>query len=419
MNEMEMLDPRETRKEPPVELSAPPSREALSQAFTPFKPVFLPQFLAGRLRFLDQATDAVNSEGRHVVLFGDRGTGKTSLARVIAFQVQEPDSPQGRRSIFVSCSSRDNFSTIWQKVFQEIQVSQRQIGFVQDAAASVVGRLDLPDTEIEHPSDVRLYVRSLPNPPVIIIDEFDRVSTNGGGETHKLLADTIKLFSDTNTEATIVVVGVADSLADLMAGHESVARNIAPVQVSPMPINELAEIVQKGFRHAGLGWERGVDTRIAELSQGYPHYTHLLGLWAGRHTIDSGESSVRKGHLDAAVLAALQNASGAVEQEYARAVASVRKGTLFRYVLLACALAEKDSLGRFSAVQLREPLKKMTGRDYTTDAFQSHLSKFTEKQRGPVLKKSGVRRNYRWQFINPQLIPYIRLEGIRSGLYSD
>ncbi len=276
----------------------------------------------------------------------------------------------------------------------------------------------MPDAEIEHPNDVRLYVRSLPNPPVIIIDEFDRVAVNGG-TTHKLMADTIKLFADTDTDATIMVVGVADSLADLMAGHESVARNIAPVQVSPMPVEELAEIVQKGFRFAGLSYERGVDTRIAELSQGYPHYTHLLGLWAGRSTIDSGNSTVSLSHLDAAVVAALQHASGAVEQEYAKAVASVRKGTLFRYVLLACALAEKDFLGRFSAVQLREPLSKMTGRDYTTDAFQSHLAKFTEKQRGPVLKKSGVRRNYRWQFINPQLIPYVRLEGIRSGLYTD
>jgi Cdc6-like AAA superfamily ATPase len=413
-----MIDTHETGGGGRRTLPPPPSRENLSRAFTPYKPVYLPQFLAGRIRFLDQATDAVNTEGRHVVLFGDRGTGKTSLARVLAYQVQEPDSPTGRRSIFVSCSSRDDFSSIWQKVFQEIQVTQRQIGFAQDAAASIVGRLDLPETEITHPNDVRLYIRSLPNPPVIIIDEFDRVAANGGSETHKLLADTIKLFSDTNTEATIVVVGVADSLADLIAGHESITRNIAPVQVSPMPVNELAEIVQKGFRFAGLAYESGVDTRIAELSQGYPHYTHLLGLWAGRSTIDSGSSQVGFDHLEKAVEAALENASGAIAQEYAKAVASVRKGTLFKYVLLACALAEKDSLGRFSAVQLREPLRKMTGKDYTTDAFQSHLAKFTEKQRGPVLKKSGVRRNYRWQFINPQLIPYVRLMGIKSNLYT-
>lgn len=107
---MEMLDPRETGGKSSHDPPPVPSRELLSQAFTPYRPIHLPQFLAGRTRLLDQATDAVNSDGNHVVLFGDRGTGKTSLARVVAFQVQDPDSLEGRRSIFVSCSSEDDYS---------------------------------------------------------------------------------------------------------------------------------------------------------------------------------------------------------------------------------------------------------------------------------------------------------------------
>lgn len=307
---MEMIHPQETGDRP----SRPSSqREALTQAFTPFRPVYHSGFLAGRLRLLGQATDAVNTEGQHLVLFGDHGTGKTSLARVVAFQAQEIDSLQGRRSIFVSCSSEDNFSSIWQKVFREVQVAQRQIGFVQDAAASIIGRFDLPDAEIKHPNDVRLYVSSLPNPPVIFIDEFDRVTD---ADACWLLADTIKLLADTNTDATVVVVGVADSLADLISGPESIARNIAPVRVSPMPVPELAEIIQKGFRFAHLQYESGVDVRIAQLSQGHPHYTHLLGLWAGRSAIDAGCTSVSLSHLNTAVGLALGNASDAVEQEH-------------------------------------------------------------------------------------------------------
>lgn len=396
-----------------------PSRERLAEAFTPHRPINLPQFFSGRLSLIDQAVDAINTSGQHVVMFGDRGTGKTSLARILAIYAQETELPQGRRAIHVACSSEDDYSSIWKKVFQEVQVSQRQIGFAQDATATVVGRLELPETAITDPSDVRLYVRSLPNPTVIVIDEFDRVIPARATETHRLMADTIKLFSDTDMDSTVVIVGVADSLADLIAGHESVTRNIAPVQMPPMQLTELAEIVQKGFTHAYLRWEPGVDTRIAELSQGYPHYTHLLGLWAGRHAIDAAQGTVTIANVEAAVQTALEKASGGVEQEYARAVASVRKDTLFREVLLACALADKDSLGRFAAVQLREPLRKITGKDYTTGAFQSHLAKFAERQRGPVLKKTGSRRNYRWQFINPQLIPYVRLEGISSGLYVD
>jgi hypothetical protein len=317
----------------------------------------------------------------------------------------------------VSCSSADNYSSIWHKVFQEIQVTQRQLGFSQDAAAPIVGRLEVADAKIDDPNDVRLYVKSLPNPSVIVIDEFDRVGADIA--TQRLMADTIKLFSDTGVEATIVLVGVADSVADLIAGHESVARSIAQIPVAPMTIDELAQIVRRGFEWAGLEYDLGLDLKIAELSQGYPAYTHLLGLWAGRRAVDVGRTKVTFADLDVAIEDALENATANVQQEYENAVASVRTDNLFKEVLLACALAEKDSLGRFAAVNVRGPLHEITGRDYSTGAFQSHLAKFAEGKRGPVLKKSGTRRNYRWQFLNPQLIPYIRLQGIKTGLYTD
>jgi hypothetical protein len=316
----------------------------------------------------------------------------------------------------MSCSSADDYSSIWQKVFQEIQVAQRQLGFMQDAAAPVVGRLELPDTAINDPNDVRLYVKSLPNPAIIIIDEFDRVAADT--KTQRLMADTIKLFADSGVEATIVLVGVADSVADLIAGHESVARNIAQIQVSPMTVDELVQIVQRGFAYAGLEFEGRIDKKIAELSQGYPAYTHLLGLWSGRRTLDAKRTKVTQADLELAIGDALENATANVQQEYENAVASVRADNLFKEVLLACALADKDSLGRFAAVNVREPLHTITGRDYSTGAFQSHLAKFAEAKRGPVLKKTGSRRNYRWQFLNPQLIPYIRLQGIRAELLS-
>ncbi len=183
-----------------------------------------------------------------------------------------------------------------------------------------------------------------------------------------------------------------------------------------METSELREIIRRGFKFSGLDWEPGLDERIARLSQGYPHYTHLLGLWSGRRAVEANRLKVTAADLDSAIVDALENATGGVQQEYERAVASPRQHTLFKEVLLACAIAGKDSLGRFPAVNVRDPLKRIIGRDYTTDAFQSHLAKFCEPQRGPVLKKTGTVRTYRWQFVNPQLIPFIRLEGLRTGL---
>jgi Cdc6-like AAA superfamily ATPase len=385
--------------------------DLLAKSFTPHRPIDLPEFFAGRLSLLYRAQDAANTEGLHIILFGDRGTGKTSISHVLAYMLQEPSRPDGRRAILVSCNSSDDYTSIWRKVFQEVLLAQRQMGFAQHTVSTVIGRVDLGN-DVRDPNDVRLFLQSLSNSSVVIIDEFDRVSMTN--DARRLMADTIKLFSDTNTKSTLVIVGVADSIEELFSEHQSISRNVAQIQVAPMTRDELMEIVRKGFARVGMNFEEGLDERIAELSQGYPHYTHLLGLWAGRRGVEADRDTVTSLDLNSAIPEALENAAGGVQQEYERAISSSRKNTLYEDVLLACAMAPKDSLGRFSAVDVRPSLRRITGHDYNTGAFQSHLAKFCEHERGPVLKKSGNRRNYKWQFVNPQLIPFIRLRGIRD-----
>src|SRR5665647_1383766 len=81
--------------------------ERLSQAFTPHRPIDLPEFLSGRLDLLYRAMDAANTEGLHVIFFGDRGTGKTSIARILGIMLQEPNRIDGRRVLHTSCNSGD------------------------------------------------------------------------------------------------------------------------------------------------------------------------------------------------------------------------------------------------------------------------------------------------------------------------
>ena len=71
--------------------------ENLSRVFTPHKPIYLPDLLSGRLPLLYEAEDAINTDGLHLILYGDRGTGKTSLARVMGHVVQQADRVDGRR----------------------------------------------------------------------------------------------------------------------------------------------------------------------------------------------------------------------------------------------------------------------------------------------------------------------------------
>jgi len=385
--------------------------QKLSEVFTPHKPIDLPDLLSGRTSLLLRGVDAVDTEGLHVVLFGDRGTGKTSLVRVLGVLIQHGKA-DGRRVLPASCNSTDDYTSIWRRVFQEVLVRERQLGFTMGERELATHRM--ADFDGTDPNDVRLMVQSFPNETVVIIDEFDRVSPDG--DTRRLMADTIKLFSDTGVKATIILVGVADSVGELIAEHQSISRNIATIAVEPMTRAELAGIISQGCEKAGLDFEGALPDEIARLSQGYPHYTHLLGLWAGRQAVNDGRDTVTLADLARAIPDALLNATGNVRQEYEVAVASTQPGNLFDEVLLACALAQKDSLGRFSTVDLRGPLRSITGRDYTIGAYQSHLSKFCQPGRGPILKKSGQKRSYRWRFIDPQVIPFIVIRGKQEGL---
>ena len=388
--------------------------ERLSRSFTPTRPIALPDFLSGRINLLYRLMNDILTPSQHVLLYGDRGVGKTSLARVLAVLAQETEDPNGRRSISVSCDSNDTYGSIWRKVFQEILLKERQLGFDLYQDRSIVGRWD-PDHAITVPNDARLLLGALPNPTTIIIDEFDRIQY--GGETSRLMTDTIKLFSDSGTACSVVLVGVGQSIEQLITAHESISRNIDYVPVEPLEPAELAQIIQKGMQNAGMTFDDGLDYQIAQLSQGYPHYTHLLGQWAGRQAVHRNSQHVTSNDLREAIPLAIDSAAGGIRVEYDKATDSTQPNNLFKEVLLACALADKDTRGRFALAALQEPLQKILyPRSIARSSYQRHLALFCEPEHGPVLIKTGRRKNYRWHFANPQLVPFVRLQGINEGM---
>ena len=387
----------------------------LSQSFTPTQPISLPDLLSGRFQLLQRLVDDIYTPSQHVLLYGNRGVGKTSIARVLAFVAQE-DDPNGNRSIIVSCDSQDNYSSIWRKVFQEIQLAKRATGFHQDQQPRIE-RFD-PGDSLATPNDVRLLLMSLPNRTTIIIDEFDRVPA--GGEVSRLMTDTIKLFSDSGTPSSIVLVGVSQSIEDLITAHESISRNMDYVSVDPMPPTELAQIITKGMQKAGMTFDDGLDSKIAELSQGYPHYTHLLGKCAGLKAVNDGRLHVRWDDLNAAIPLSIDRVAGGIRIEYDKATDSTQPRNLFKEVLLACALVEKDARGRFTSVAVQVPLQEiLSPRTVSLSSYQRHLALFCESERGPALVKTGRRKNYRWHFANPQLVPFVYLQGVQDRLITE
>jgi len=387
------------------------------EVFSPAAPIDRRDLFAGRIGQLTKLVDAVRTRGQHAVIFGERGVGKTSLANIGKDVLTHGGVGSQVVAVKVTCSSGETFGGLWRKALDEIPTAVdtggATFGLRSEARreSGSAGEL-LPDNPT--PSHVR-QVLDLLGEPVVIFDEFDRLQAS---EVTKIFADTIKELSDAGSRSTVVLVGVADSIDELIKEHHSVERALCQILMPRMTGEELREILAKATSKLGMNMDQEAADLVILLSQGLPHYTHLLGRSACRAAIDDGRLAVAVADVEQGIRNCLEDAQQSVQRSYQEATASPRKDSLFKYVLLACALAPVDELGFFSAGDVRDPLSKIMGKRYEIPGYSQHLDKFSSDDRGNVLEKTGTRRRFRFRFRNPLLQPYVIMRGLAEGTLS-
>lgn len=378
----------------------------VGRVFSPGAPVDKYSLFAGRREQVADVINAVNQRSQHVVLYGERGVGKTSLANVLG-EIFADASVGGLNSGTVNCDRKDTFSSIWHKALREISVSNGEGG---DARLN-----DWLSKEVS-PEDVRYLLGFLPNETIIILDEVDLIQDSF---TKELLADTIKTLSDHSSPTTLVLVGVADSVDELIAYHESLERSLTQLRMPRMSCDELLEIVDRGAKQLNMTVAAKARTTIADRSEGLPHFTHLLSLHAFQRAVTDDRTNVTSNDVLEATKVAVSKVQQSILSAYHKATSSQQKDTLYGKVLLACALAPTDELGFFAARDIREPLSNIAGRRYDIPAFSRHLNELSASPRGPVLQQTGVERRYRFRFVNPMMQPYLIMKGLSEGLITD
>jgi hypothetical protein len=361
-------------------------------AFTPGAPINDLDLFSGRIAQAQEVLNAVVQRGQHVALYGERGVGKTSLANVLKDIFAAPDLPDFVAAK-INCSTDDTFDSLWHNIFRELGIETN-------------GELA--------PEDVRYSLARQEPPALIVIDELDRLEHD---ESLTLLSDTVKSLSDHVVPSTLVLVGVAESIGELIGEHESIARALVKVRMPRMSLPELREILERGCERAGLAAASDATDQITILSRGLPHFTHLLGLHAGQRVVSDDRREITKGDVSAAIPIAVRQ--HIVEGDYLRATHSPHTDNLYPQVLLACALAPQDQFGFFTAGAIRDPLEIVAGRRLEIPAFARHLSQFLEPERGSVLRRDGAPRRYVYRFRDPILQTYVILNALASGLIAD
>ena len=367
----------------------------LSQTFSPATAVDRKDFFHGRQAIMRRLIDAANQAGQHAIIYGERGVGKTSLANVLSSYL-EPFTSEAIASARVNCYGETTYTQIWNSLF-------RQVGFPTKGEYERFTLDDVFDTLRKE--DARKLI--------LIVDEFDRIQDP---DIDTLFADTIKTLSDFNLDTTLILVGVADDVDDLITEHESINRCLVQIHLPRMNVEELGAIINFGIETVGMQISHEAVSQICSVSLGLPNYVHALGLAAGRAAIDRRSRSIETEDVAQAIKGLVLESQQTIIRAFDLATASPRRQNFFFQVLLACSLAPTDQLGYFRAADIRSMYSRIMGRDQDIPSYVRHLHGLCEAKRGSVLQKLGESHSYRYRFTDPVLQPYVLMRGLERGL---
>jgi hypothetical protein len=248
-------------------------RNAVFAAFNTAVPVSDRHGLAGRKKELARLLDAVVKQRKHALIYGARGSGKTSLARVFGDLADEA----GCVALYGSASEGADIDGLFRPFLDELPI-QRGI------AASVPADRPLNVQQLAN-----LFVQGVSQRTLLIVDEFDRV---GAERTRHEVAALLKLLTDMHSTVQIVLVGIAGNVDGLLAAHPSLRRHLSAQPVAPIERDELAGLLRLCAHQAGLVFEEDAVETIVSAAIGSPYHARLFGMHAALTAEASGRDRI-------------------------------------------------------------------------------------------------------------------------------
>ena len=404
-------------KTPPLDPSARPARPTgeidsdsqakLWEAFTPTKPKRWSRYFAGRRWAIQRVITAIEEEQAHVVIFGDRGIGKTSLANVLA----ESASQVEYQVLRCPCSADITFEEIFR-------------GFLRNLPSEFMDRsARAKNPAVEHfeqllprgafgPTELTVALGYLKLEHVIlIIDEFDRVNSE---QLKNQLAETIKNLSDISARITFIVVGIAKNLDDLIGKHQSIQRHLVAVHLPLMEPPELRALIEVGEAASGMHFDEATRDSIVSFAKGLPYYAQLMCLYSGRHALERGSKTVEMTDLREAMAQVLVEADPVTMAMYDMATQGERN-QFMTDVMFAAARCRYDRFGAFTASDAADIALDGDDRKLRELTLHKSLSSLTLPQNGAVLEKqrtpSGTTK---YSFLHQTMRQYILVRQARQ-----
>lgn len=395
---------------------------ALQTVVSHSRPIDDETHLKGRSEQLNNVSQAIYAAGRHVFVFGERGVGKTSLAKTA-----------GRRAASttdcfkqIGCSSDSTFDDILRLVIEVFDGSRLKT--IQKSSTWGFGQwLSLGSTTVETSSAPRITVAlaadtlaSLDDDRsnyfrVVVIDEMDRITDQS---IRGQFAELVKLLGDRGAKITIIFTGVGSDLEQILGSHASSFRQLAQIPLERIDYQSALDIIDDALAKFGLSWEveptRTARFRIASIANGFPYYVHLLMEKLLYQVYgDRDATQITLEHLSGAIAAAVTDAQEEIRKPYDKAT----RGRAPHYKLLAWAAADSWQLER-TAAQIYSSYtticQDLDVESLPKDKILQALATLKKPSHGPLLR-AGYRKG-QYQFTENIVRGYVRLCAAAEGI---
>ena len=304
-----------------------PSLAEIENAFQPAKEINDADRFAGRKNAVADIFYALVTEGANIAIVGNKGIGKTSLARQLEAisrgdnaLIEKLELPLDHHfdflQIYFACGknirSLDELlehllttSGCLDDWLYDVPKANKEITkFAQEAGLNLGfrGGISGEDT-LETASEPAITYHSIStvftnvckaiveeelarDGILVIIDEFDQIVDPTGA------AGFLKSLATNVPKVRFCLVGVAKDIQNLMREHSSSDRLFAGsiVRLESMSNSELREIVRIAERSTDntILFTHEATERLVALSQGHPYMIHLIGKYALRNAYLSG-----------------------------------------------------------------------------------------------------------------------------------
>jgi AAA ATPase domain len=329
------------------------------RAFLPSQPVTDATAFAGRGDLLRRVIRAIEDQHLHVILYGDRGIGKTSVLRVVC----ELAGKANYVVQYTSCGEDSDFAETFRAFAARVPLLydaefDPSVEAVEQGG-SMADRLPPGNFTVSQLSEVLASVAG--TRVLIVLDEFDRATNprfrNG-------VAELIKNLSDRAIRVQLLIAGVADNLTDLIAHVPSIRRNIVGVAVPNMSDDEVRELVAIGEQAGNIEFDAAATRQLIAASAGLPYLAALIGQHATLAAAEAGGGRVTAEQVDIGCLRAADDIGSRLSPVAQYALAEA--GTISPSAILCRAAAESVRKGGIiESVELRQEIEKMSGRQAT------------------------------------------------------